>query len=92
MFIDVRPLKGLLLGGVRDLVPVPSKSGSGLEETPKKNYVLGRSLAHIGHGTSQLVAIKCVGTRQKHECAGTRPKRKTGPNSAQFDYHNLVIC
>ena len=55
--LEKAPLKG-----VRDLGPVPSKSGSGLEETPR--YLGGRLHTHTGHGTSQLVAINVLGPGQ----------------------------
>ena len=47
-------LQNALFRGVRDLVPVPSKSRSALEETP--GYLEGRLCTHKGHGISQLVA------------------------------------
>ena len=52
--------------GVRDLVVVPSTSGSGLEETP--GYLEGRLCTHKGHGTSQLVAVNVLGTGKNAKC------------------------
>ena len=51
-------LSSALFRGIRDLVPVPSKSRSALEETP--GCLGGRLRGHKGHGTSQLVVAYIV--------------------------------
>ena len=66
--------KEALFGGVRVLVPVPSKGRSGLEETP--GYLGGRLRTHTGHGTSQLVAVNVLGPGKT---------ARTAPNIASFD-------
>ena len=63
-------LQNALFGGVWDLVPVPSKSRSALEETP--GYLEGRLCTYKGHGISQLVAVNVLGPGKNAKIAKTR--------------------
>ena len=57
--------------GFRDLVPIPSKGISGLEETP--GYLRGRLRTHTGHGASGLVAVIVMGPGKNAKMARILP-------------------
>ena len=69
--MNIIDTKKALSGGVRVLVPVPSKGRSGFEETP--GYLRGRLRTHTGHGASKLVAVNVMGPGKNAKMARILP-------------------
>ena len=78
-----------LFRGVRDLVPVPSKSKPASGETP--GYLGGRLRAHKGHVTSQPVAQNILHFGKKRKNGPNIPHSMIMPMSSVGAMRNLIV-